>query len=120
MSVIKKEKTEVVEINVYCCDLCGKTFENNRGHCGTNPIMVCEVCGRHCCGGCRAFHYSGNCSNYPIAVYCNHCESVYRENKHLLDDELHRHEEEEGKILRFIEDEAIKVLADKTIRLSRE
>ncbi len=111
MTVTKKEKVEVIEINVYCCDLCGKTIEDNRGFCGTTPIMVCEICGRHCCKDCRVSHYDdfGDC---PTAVYCKHCEGVYQENKHFLDDERYRHEEEEGKIQRFIKDEAIRTLTE--------
>ena len=80
----------------YTCDFCGFNTSNNKGCCGTAPIMECGVCGRDFCKDCGTVHFSAY-SDYPEFKYCWSCNAVYIEFLPFLeklDEEYERNVEE--------------------------
>ncbi len=73
-------KTETItvekEITIYKCDFCDYTTVNNRGCCGVNPIMKCELCSKDICRKHRNSYFEFD-GDYPTITVCNDCNILF-------------------------------------------
>lgn len=69
-------KKEIVlvekEVTTYGCDFCNFATTENRGCCGSAPIMECWVCKKDCCREHRYAFYE-NDGDYCDWRVCNDC-----------------------------------------------
>lgn len=73
MKTTEKKMVEV-EVTTWKCDLCDLTIENNRGCCGTAPIMRCQICNKDVCREHRTFFTEDYGEDYPHGFYaCDNC-----------------------------------------------
>lgn len=74
---MRTTRTELVEkqITSYSCDICNWKTENNRGCCGSAPIMTCHFCKKDCCRDCRTTYWENEWSDdRPTLLVCNQCK----------------------------------------------
>ena len=80
---MRDTRVEMVEqkITTYKCDFCDFSTENNRGCCGTAPIMPCSICDKDACREHRDFFTEDPYEDYPYGFYaCKDCEPLARKN----------------------------------------
>lgn len=79
--MITKEEVMVKKtITTYKCDLCDFSTTNNKGCCGSAPIMKCTICKKDVCRNHREFFTEDFISDYPHGFYtCFDCEPTARE-----------------------------------------
>lgn len=82
------------EITTWKCDLCDYTTENNRGCCGSSPIMTCWICNRDCCSDCRFFFTEDWDEDYPRGFRaCSDCKEEADKAWEMALDVAGRHED---------------------------
>ena len=67
------------DITTYTCDVCGYSTENNRGCCGSAPIMQCQLCKDDVCRTCRECFEENPCGDYCDVIVCTNCEPKFKE-----------------------------------------
>lgn len=86
---MKKEETKYIQVKKkevqYICDICGKTVKNNKGCCGSSPIMKCDKCDIDVCSKCRLLHFEGG-SDYPSGCYCLACWDIGKKYKQQMEE----------------------------------
>jgi hypothetical protein len=74
---VRKSRKIMVEkeITTYKCDYCDYSTTNNRGCCGSAPIMACSFCDKDICREHRDFFTEDWSSDYPSGLYaCPDCQ----------------------------------------------
>lgn len=91
---MKWTEERIIKVTMWKCDLCDFQIEDNRGCCGTAPIMQCRMCGKHACREHRAFFTEEQWADYPHGFYaCSECEEEAREAWDNAVEEAGRHED---------------------------
>ena len=95
---MKKEYSIMVEKKIveWSCDMqgCTVTTKDNHGCCGSAPIMTCDFCGKHMCGGHRNFYTEKDWEDYPHGLWsCDECDPKAKAAWSIAQDVANRHED---------------------------
>ena len=93
---MRTTKTITVEkgVTTYKCDFCDYSTENNRGCCGTAPIMTCEFCEKDICRKHRDFFTEDHWSDYPYGFWaCPDCQPKAEEAWDWAQEHAGRHDD---------------------------
>lgn len=71
---MRTTETIMVEqtITTYGCDFCNFTTKENRGCCGSAPVMSCDICKKDCCREHRYafFEHDGDYCDWRVCSDC--------------------------------------------------
>ncbi len=72
---MRSTKTIVVEkeVTTWKCDFCDFQTDDNRGCCGSAPIMQCSFCGKDACRNHREAFFENYSDDYPDFYACEDC-----------------------------------------------